>query len=101
MRAGDPNTYKLARSPDWDAYTPQKGAAETVRIVLQQELDSVASPGSLLRVHRERARRHGRDTPAVGRGRPRANKYGGGVVIDSVAPLHYLLTRARILAGAC
>ncbi|KAH7910915.1 Alpha/Beta hydrolase protein [Hygrophoropsis aurantiaca] len=39
VRAGDPNTYKLAMSPTWEPYTP----SSKVRIVLQQNPQNITT----------------------------------------------------------
>ncbi|EIW81365.1 alpha beta-hydrolase [Coniophora puteana RWD-64-598 SS2] len=43
VRAGNPNTYKLAMSPEWTAYAPAKGDSDALRIVLQQDPQNVTT----------------------------------------------------------
>ncbi|TRM68298.1 Alpha/Beta hydrolase protein [Schizophyllum amplum] len=48
VRAGDPNTYKLDRSPEWSTYS----TAQRSRIALQ-EVEELASSGSFVEVETE------------------------------------------------
>lgn len=52
VRSGDPNTFKLARSPTWPAYTP----SEKGRVVLQQGTPTASGSTSELEPVRESER---------------------------------------------
>ena len=49
VRSGDPNTFKLSRSPEWPRYTDEMPASARQRIVLQQDpKNSTTSSGSFI-----------------------------------------------------
>ncbi|KAK1235333.1 hypothetical protein PQX77_001443 [Marasmius sp. AFHP31] len=49
VRSGDPNTFKLARSPEWPRYTDEIPASRRKRIVLQEDpMNSTTRSGNFI-----------------------------------------------------